>query len=74
MEGNILVDGILASCYASTDHDLAHMGMTPLRWFPKMTSWIFGEETEFQISSSIAKQLGKWLINNEYSWRNWLVP
>ena len=66
MEGNISVNGVLASCYASTDHDLAHIGMTPLRWFPKMTSWIFGEETEIKMSRSIAKELGKWLITNEY--------
>ena len=74
MEGNIVVDGVLASCYASFDHDLAHIWMTPLRWFPKMASWIFGEETELQMSNSIAKQLGEWLIANEYSWKNWLVP
>ena len=29
MEGTILVDGILASCYSSVRHDLAHIGMTP---------------------------------------------
>ena len=34
MEGNIVVDGVLASCYAFADHDLAHIGITPMRWFP----------------------------------------
>ena len=28
-EGNIVVDGVLASCYASFDHDLAHIAMVP---------------------------------------------
>ena len=30
MKGNIVVDGVLASCYASFDHDLAHFVMTPM--------------------------------------------
>ena len=42
-EGNIVVDGILASCYASFDHDLAHLMMTPMQWFPGMMQWMFGE-------------------------------
>ena len=25
MEGNIIVDGVLTSCYASASHDLAHI-------------------------------------------------
>ena len=45
MEGNIMVDGVLASCYASADHDLAHLSMAPLRWFPEMTNWMFGQDT-----------------------------
>ena len=30
IEGNIVVNGLLASCYASSDHDLAHTGMAPI--------------------------------------------
>ena len=33
-EGTIVVDGVLASCYASFDHDWAHALTTPLRWLP----------------------------------------
>ena len=44
MEGRIVVDGILTSCYASVDHDLAHIGMTPLRWFSWMVEQIYGED------------------------------
>ena len=35
MEGNIIVDGVLASCYVSPDHDLAHIAMTPCDGFQK---------------------------------------
>ena len=44
MEGNIVVDGVLASCYASCHHDLNHIGALPIQLFPKIMEWIFGEE------------------------------
>ena len=44
MNGNIMVDGVLASCYSSLDHDLHHVVMTPLQWFPEVTKWTFGGE------------------------------
>ena len=68
MEGNIMVDGVLASCYPSIDHNLAHFGMTPLRslrWFPEIIKWMFGEDTGFQVSVGIAEQLRKWILPNE---------
>ena len=61
-EGNIMVDGVLASCYASTDHDLAHFGMTPIRWFPNIIECIFGVENEFQSYVKFAEDLGKWVL------------
>ena len=30
MNGNMMVDRVLASCYAFFDHDLAHITMTPI--------------------------------------------
>ena len=56
MEGNIVVDGILASCYASADHNLAHLGMTPMRWFPDIVDSIFGNDHGYL---NIAKDLGR---------------
>ena len=43
-EGVIVVDGVLASWYGSFDHDVAHLAMTPIQWFPDILEWIFGEE------------------------------
>ena len=48
MEGNILVDGVLASCYASVDYDLAHLAMKPLLWFPSVMDLLLGEEKSTQ--------------------------
>ena len=60
-----MVDGVLTSCYASFDHDLAHFVMTPMQWFPEITEWIFGDDTGYQIYSSIAGKFGKWLVPYE---------
>ena len=65
-EGNIVVDGILASCYASFDHDLAHIAMTPMKLFPELMEWIFGDNNGMQGYLSIAKIVGRSLIPNEY--------
>ena len=46
MEGTIMVDGILASCYPGTGHDLAHLGMAPMRWFPSFMEPIFGIDND----------------------------
>ena len=48
MEGNIFVDGVLASCYADYDHNLSHIAMTPMGWLPKIMEWIFGNDRQFQ--------------------------
>ena len=65
MEGNIMVEGVLASCYASSDHDLAHFAMRPILWFPSVIEYIVGDDTGFQIYSGINAQLGKWMLPNE---------
>lgn len=45
MEGNVIVDGVLSSCYAMiTDHEIAHMVFGPLRLLHNYTpsSWSTG--------------------------------
>ena len=64
VEGNIIVDGILASCYTISDHDLAHLAMTPIRWFPKITDWNFGENNGTPGYVGIAESLGRWVMPN----------
>ena len=36
MEGTLLVDGLLASCYASFPHDLVDLALAPVKMFPRM--------------------------------------
>ena len=49
-EGNIVVEGILSSCYATATvpHDLAHIAMAPIWWFPEAMELIFGKTNEIQ--------------------------
>ena len=53
-----MVDGVLASCYADFDHDLAHFIMKPTQWFPHIMEWIFGEDTGFPFFVNMARELG----------------
>ena len=51
-----MVDGVLASCYASVDHDLAHVGMLLIRWFPTIMDLVFGRENDDPLFLKIAKE------------------
>ena len=62
MEGNIVVDGVLASCYASIHHDIAHCGMIPIQWFSSLIIWIFGEEKEYSVYVKIDEDFGKLVL------------
>ena len=62
MEGNVVVDGVLASCYASFDHDLAHLAMSPIRWFPEVVEWMFGRNDASPVFVDILKSLGRWVL------------
>ena len=55
MDGNIVVDGVLASCYAFPDHDLAHFGMTPFQLFPQLIKWLFGDNIGSPVFVEIVK-------------------
>ena len=59
-DGNIIVDGVLASCYAYTNHDLAHIGMTPIQWFPEVTEWIFCKYNESPIILMLQMTWSDW--------------
>ena len=52
MEGNIIVDGVLASCYADYDHDMAHFAVSPMAWVPGLIEAIFSIQND---SPSYAK-------------------
>ena len=62
MEGNIIVDGVLASCHASYDHDVLHIGMSPIQWFPRITEWVFGKNKGIFFYVNILENLGRWLM------------
>ena len=61
MEGNIIVNGVLASCYATVDHDVAHVGVIPIRWFPRIMDFIFGENNGFSIFAITAEDMAQWM-------------
>ena len=62
MDGNIVVNDVLASCYASFDHDLANVAMTPIKWFPWIVEWIFGNDNGLQAYTNIFKHMGRALL------------
>lgn len=42
-QGNIVVDSVLASCYAViSDHEMAHLSFAPVRWMSYINQWLFG--------------------------------
>ena len=61
-EGNIIVDGVLASCYAYSHHDLVHISTTPIQWFPQMMNWIFGEENGLLVFVKVAEDLERVML------------
>ena len=65
LDGNLVVDKILASCYAQIDHDLAHTVMKPIQWYPKILEWITGDDDGFPIYVTTAKVVSKWLLSND---------
>ena len=67
IEGNIIVDGVLASCYADVPHDLGHLSMIPIQWFVGATKWILGYDVGFSAYVNIVKDLSL-LMPNEQFW------
>ena len=65
MEVNIIVGGVLASCYASSHHDLVHIATVPVLWFPEAIDWIFGDDKKFLAYVNILNDLGNFVLSNE---------
>ena len=61
-EGNIVVDGVLTSCYPSASHELSHIGMTPIQIFSEIIEWIFGEHNCSPGYAIISEGLARWII------------
>ena len=62
VEGNIVVDGILASYYAIVDHDLAQIGMKPVQQYSDIMELVFGNEDGVSAYVSVAQNLGRWVF------------
>ena len=67
-EGKIMVDEVLASCYASVGHEWAHISMMPIQWFPEIVRWIFGGDDGFSTFAKTTKELGKSGLPYELLW------
>ena len=57
-----MVDDVLASCYPSVHHDLAHIGMALMRWFPEILGLIFGDENGILGYVTMVEELGMWVV------------
>ena len=62
MEGKIVVDGVLASCYAFVDHDIAQIVTKPIQWYPDVTELVFGDENGVSAYINVLKIIGRWLL------------
>ena len=66
-DGTIVVDGVLASCYASFfDHDLAHMIMLPMKWFPEILEEVLSSDKGWQFFVKISMAVGELIISHTY--------
>ena len=61
-DGNIVVNGVLASCYGSFNHDLAHIAMKPLHWYPEFVEWFFGVQYGAPGYVDLTKELGRLVL------------
>ena len=68
MEGNIIVNGVLASCYGITDHDLAHILISPMRFIPGIMEWIFGQEGGAQSYMNVWRWVGGLIAPDDSIW------
>ena len=62
LEGNIAAAGMLAACQASYPRDLAHLVIKPMKMFPDIMEWIFGDHNGFPGYVMLSEELGKWML------------
>ena len=65
-EGKIIVDGVLASCYADIDHDMSYFTTILMQRFPAAIQWVFGEDNGFPVYISTLSQMGMVLFPKEH--------
>ena len=66
MEGKIIVNRVLVSCYAAFNApDVSHFSMAPLRWIPEMIEEMFGHDEKFPVFVTMGHELGTWLFSYE---------
>ena len=63
MDGNIIVEEVLASCYAFPDHHMAHLAMMPIRWFLEMMNGIFVADFDSGYIK-ILQNIGRWVLSH----------
>ena len=68
VEGKIIVDGVLASCYADFHQDLAYVAMIPMQQFSKVMEWTLGNDTGFPVYVSIARKIGMLMLPDGLFW------
>ena len=75
-EGNIVVDGILASCYADFDnHHLQHFAWAPYRWWKKASGFSSFMKTEQDKQSKEQDGSGvHWYAQGLHSFSNAILP
>ena len=65
MEGRIMTDEVLASCYAFGDHDLAHIGITPMLLIPSINDLVLGDDSGIPVYIEIAEEMGSVMLPPE---------
>ena len=65
MEGRIMTDEVLASCYAFDDHDLAHIGISPMLWIPVINNAVLGDDSGIPVYIKIAEEMGSMMLPSE---------
>lgn len=72
--GNIVVDSVLASCYAVIDsQSIAHIAFAPVRWYHGLSSWVSGHDSTPR--SAVSSSTGvHWYPNMLYSLARLVMP